>query len=123
MSDTTRRRVAVAAGADVAAIIVFVALGRRTHDESNAITGALATATPFVVGTTIGWLVARAWRAPMAGRTGVVVWVTTIAVGMPMRRTVFDDGTAAAFVVVAMLFLGLFLVGWRLVARQVAGHA
>jgi len=39
-------------------------------------------------------------------------------VGMVLRRTVFDRGTAAAFVVVATLFVGLFLVGWRLIARQ-----
>jgi hypothetical protein len=38
---------------------------------------------------------------------------------MVVRRLVFDDGTAAAFVVVATVFLGVFLVGWRLTLSAV----
>ena len=33
---------------------------------------------------------------------------------MLLRNLVFDDGTATAFVIVATLFLALFIVGWRL---------
>ena len=37
-----------------------------------------------------------------------------IVAGMLLRNLVFDDGTATAFVIVATLFLALFIVGWRL---------
>ncbi len=46
----------------------------------------------------------------------------TLVLGMVLRRTAFDKGTAPSFVVVATLFLGLFLLGWRLVARWVTGR-
>jgi hypothetical protein len=32
-------------------------------------------------------------------------------------RVVSGQGTAVAFVIVALAFLGLFLLGWRLLAR------
>jgi Protein of unknown function (DUF3054) len=38
-----------------------------------------------------------------------------------LRRMVFHNGTAIAFVIVATLFLGLGLVGWRVVANVIAG--
>ena len=55
--------------------------------------------------------------APTSHRFGVVAWLTTLVVGMALRRTVFGRGTAIAFVIVATLFLALFLVGWRAAAR------
>jgi hypothetical protein len=37
--------------------------------------------------------------------------------GGQVLRVVAGQGTAAAFVIVSLLFLGLFLLGWRLLAR------
>jgi hypothetical protein len=43
------------------------------------------------------------------------------AAGLGMAlRVAAGQGTAAAFVLVALAFLGLFLLGWRLVVRLVA---
>jgi hypothetical protein len=50
---------------------------------------------------------------------GVIVWVCTVAVGMVLR-VVSGQGTAVAFVVVALVFLGLFLLGWRAAAQLTA---
>jgi uncharacterized membrane protein (GlpM family) len=120
------RRITIAAILDAVAITLFVAIGRRNHDEDPAVTGTLFTAAPFLIGLAVGWLVARAWRSPFAMLTGVVVWLVTIVVGMLLRNVVFDRGTAASFVVVATLFTGACLVGWRaiavLVVRQRAVH-
>ncbi len=108
------RRVVIAFGLDVAAVVLFVAIGRRSHDESgNAITGALSVAAPFLIGLIAGWLAARAWRAPTTLRTGVIVWLTTVVAGLLMRNLVFDRGTAVAFVIVATVTLGVLLGGWR----------
>lgn len=49
---------------------------------------------------------------------GVVVWVTAVVGGMGLRA-LSGEGTAAAFVVVAGVFLASTLLGWRLVARLV----
>ncbi len=38
----------------------------------------------------------------------------TLVAGMVLRNVVFGDGTATSFVIVAALFLALFLIGWRL---------
>ena len=51
--------------------------------------------------------------------TSLAIWPVTVLVGMILRRALFDDGTAVSFVVVATLFLGAFLVGWRAVWRVV----
>lgn len=116
----TDRRTTVAAVLDTMFVVLFVAVGRRNHDEDPALSGTLFTAAPFLIGLAAGWLVARAWRAPFALLTGAVIWVTTITLGMVLRNVVFDRGTAASFVVVATLFTGACLLGWRLVARFTA---
>jgi hypothetical protein len=103
---------------DAAAVLVFAAIGRRSHEEGITVAGTLQTAWPFLVGTGLGWLACRAWRRPVAViRTGVPVWVVTVAVAMVLRRGA-GAGTAPAFVVVATLVLGAFLLGWRLVLNR-----
>ena len=113
------RRLGVAIGLDVFVVVLFVAIGRRNHDESGAFGDVLATALPFLGGLAVAWSVARAWRRPTNVTTGLVIWPVTVLAGMILRRQVFDDGTATSFVLVATAFLGLFLVGWRLVGRIV----
>jgi hypothetical protein len=117
----SRREVATAAAADVVAVLVFVALGRRSHDEGgNAVSETVTVAAPFLLALALGWLEARAWRAPRALATGVIVWVVTVALGMVLRRFVFDRGTATSFIVVATLVTGALLLGWRLVATKLS---
>jgi Protein of unknown function (DUF3054) len=111
--------IVVAAAVDAVLVLVFVALGRTSHEEGNIVSGTLSVAAPFLIALALGWALARAWKQPLAVRTGVVVWVTTVVAGMVLRHTVFDRGTALAFIVVATLFTGLFLVGWRAIAGRV----
>ena len=104
---------------DAAGILVFVGIGRHTHDHGVTLAGMTSTAWPFLAGAALGWLGCRGWRAP--GRlvpTGVAVWLSCVAVGMVLR-VVSGQGTAPAFVVVALGFLGLELLGWRLVCARV----
>jgi hypothetical protein len=42
------------------------------------------------------------------------VWLSTVAVGMALR-VVSGQGTAVAFVFVALGFLGATMLGWRIV--------
>ncbi len=112
------RRAVLAALIDVVAILVFVAIGRRNHDEGTAVDGILAVAAPFLIALVVGWIVARAWRRPMQVDTALIIWPVTVALGMVLRNLVFDRGTALPFIIVAAAVTGLFLVGWRMVASR-----
>jgi hypothetical protein len=113
------RRLPLALGIDVFSVTLFVAIGRREHERDSAIAGLVGTAAPFLIALAIAWLVLRAWQRPTEVRTGIGVWAITLVAGMVLRNLVFDDGTATSFVIVASLFLALFLIGWR-VAFSVA---
>lgn len=103
-------------GLDVIGVVIFCAVGRRSHDEGLDVAGVATTAWPFLAGTGVGWLASRAWRRPTAVvPTGVVVWLCTVVVGMVLRKA-SSAGVAASFVVVAASVTALLLLGWRAVA-------
>lgn len=112
-----RWRLPLALVLDAALVLVFVAIGREEHDDTGATRDILSVALPFWFGLVAGWIAAKVWRAPWAIRTGLLIWPATVIVGMCARRWVFGDGTAVAFVIVATLFLGACLVGWRALAH------
>jgi len=104
-------------------VIAFAALGRASHQEAVLGAGGLGlveTAWPFAVALAVAWLVTLAFRKPLAPvRTGLPVWVITVAGGM-LLRAVSGQGTAIAFIIVASVTLLLFLVGWRVIATLIA---
>ena len=107
------RRTPLAAGLDTSIVVTFVAIGRRNHDEGTALSGLVSTAAPFLIALGLAWAIWQVWNRPVGVLAGVQVWVTTVVLGMLLRNLVFGDGTAASFVIVATVFLGTFLVGWR----------
>lgn len=111
--------VVLAAVLDMALVLLFVAIGRRSHDEDSAFVGFLTTAWPFLTGAAIGWLAARAWRRPLAvWPTGVIVWGASVVLGM-LLRAVSGQGVQVSFVIVTAVVLAAFLVGWRALAQLV----
>ena len=116
----TDRQVAAAVGIDTFAIVLFAAIGRREHDQGGGFGDVFETAAPFLIGLAVAWLVVRAWRHPLSVYVGLAIWPLTVLVGMITRNLVFDRGTAASFVVVATLFIGACLVGWRLAWRLIS---
>lgn len=103
---------------DVVAVVAFVAIGRRNHDESTSVDGVFTTAAPFLIALVVTWLLTLTWRDPLSARSGVIVWIGTVALGMVLRNLVFDDGTATSFVIVATVFLGVAVNSWRALARR-----
>ncbi len=104
--------ITAAAALDAALVLVFVLIGRASHNEGLA--GVLSTWWPFLVGLTIGWLVGRAWRHPHAiVWTGLVIWLFTAVGGLAVRALV-GQGVQPSFAIVTMLVLGAFVLGWRL---------
>lgn len=106
-----RRRAAVIA--DVICVVGFVAIGRHSHSEAEAIGGIAVVAAPFLIGTAVGWALSRNTQRPAGQRTGVIVWACTAGLGLVLRGLVFGRGTPVSFVLVATGFLGLALLGWR----------
>jgi DUF3054 family protein len=112
-------RVRLALVLDVCCVLLFVVIGRASHAKGESLAGIASTSWPFLAGLAAGWLGSRAWRRPLGlFPAGVGVWAATVVLGM-VFRVVSGQGTAFAFILVALAFLGLFLLGWRLVARYV----
>ncbi|EOM76321.1 hypothetical protein Rrhod_2322 [Rhodococcus rhodnii LMG 5362] len=113
--------------ADVILVIVFAAVGRRSHGEANALAGLATTAWPFLLGLLVGWIAVIAlyrdkFDPLLVLPTGVIVWLSTLVVGM-LARVVSGQGTALSFVLVAGTVLAVFLIGWRAIAGVVRRRA
>jgi hypothetical protein len=99
---------------DAGLVILFVALGRGSHEEGSAVGGTLKVAAPFLIALAVGWVLGRRHRTrPLRVSFGIELWAITLVVGMVLRHFAFDRGTAPSFVIVAAIVLGVFLVGWR----------
>jgi Protein of unknown function (DUF3054) len=82
--------------------VVFVLIGRRNHNEDGTVDGFLRVAAPFLLALAGAWVSGRKrWASASHWRYGVVIWVFTVGI-------------------VATLFLGLGLVGRRVVANVIA---
>jgi hypothetical protein len=107
------RPAAVALLVDVLCVLVFCAIGRRSHAEGITLGGVAETAWPFLTGTAVGWLATRGWRQPTAlAPTGLGVWIGTVVVGMLLRKLT-AAGTAFSFLVVASVVTAILILGWR----------
>ncbi len=100
---------------DLIFVLLFVGIGRNTHDHGVRAGGMISTTWPFAVGLAVGWIVLT-WRHRRGDTplNGFFIVLITVALGMVLR-VVSGQGKAVAFIIVALAFLSLFLVGWRLV--------
>ena len=114
---TGTRSAALAFVADVVCVVIFCAIGRRSHAEGITVAGVAHTSWPFLTGTVAGWALSRGWRRPTAlNPTGLVVWVSTVVIGMLLRKA-SAQGVAVSFVIVASTVTAILLLGWRGAAR------
>jgi len=100
---------------DVLVVVAFVAIGRSNHHHGESLSGIVSTTWPFAVGLAIGWLIVlvRHQNGASLG-AGVEIVLATVAAGM-MLRVIVGQGTAFAFVVVAVVFVGALMLGLRFV--------
>ncbi len=104
---------------DLLFVLLFVSIGRSAHHHGFTLPGLLSTLWPFAVGLGAGWLtVGVRGKTGLSLADGSLIVVVTVAVGMVLR-VVSGQGTAVAFIIVALAFLGLFLVGWRFIFQAV----
>ena len=103
---------------DALCVLLMVVIGTRNHKTDTGITGILFVAAPFWIAMSLAHLAPLLQRTAKADAHVVVVWGYTVVMGMVLRNTVFDRGTAAAFIIVATIFLGITMFGWRAVVAR-----
>lgn len=119
--------IAAAAAADIALVLVFCALGRRSHGEVFEIAGFIRTAWPFLFGVAVGWLVVYGWQRVRSQNfapwqlvpAGLTIWVIAVPTALTTRG-ITGQSVALSFLIVAWTVLGIFLLGWRGAARLIA---
>jgi hypothetical protein len=97
----------------------MVVIGTRNHKTDTGITGILFVAAPFWIALSLVHIAPLLQRKNRKDPNTYVVWGYTVVMGMLLRNLVFDRGTAVAFIIVATVFLGITMFGWRaLLARR-----
>jgi hypothetical protein len=108
---------------DVLVILLFVGIGRANHHHGESLSGLASTTWPFAVGLGIGWMIVLARRQKGVSLTaGIEIWLSTVAFGM-ILRVISGQGTAFAFIVVALVFLGALMLGLRLVGSRLVARS
>jgi hypothetical protein len=112
-----------AVSADLAAVLIFVLLGRRAHDGGALLSGTASVAWPFVCGSLLGWAVLLVAKRPPPSsvRGGLVVLAATVTAGMLLRDAT-GGGVQVSFVVVTTVVLAALLLGRRLLP-SIVGRA
>ena len=105
--------------ADSLVVVIFVVIGHINHHHGLAPTAITSTLWPVAVGVLGGVLSVMARReSGFSPRSGIAVSLITVTIGMVLR-VLAGQGTAFAFVVVAVAFLGASMIGWRVIVRFV----
>ena len=107
------KKVIRAVALDALCILLLVIIGTRNHETDTGISGVLFVGAPFWIALGIAHGSQLLSRTTKAEANQYVVWGYTVIMGMVLRNYVFDRGTALAFVIVATIFLGVTMLGWR----------
>ncbi|KAA8538264.1 hypothetical protein F0562_027913 [Nyssa sinensis] len=114
-------RVALLAGGDVLALLLFSAIGRFSHGFSVFDTETLRTADPFIAGWFLGAYFLGGFGEDGRGMNGpskaVIAagksWFLGIPVGLVIRSLTVGHIPPPNFILVTMGSTALLLVGWR----------
>lgn len=100
---------------DILCVMALVIIGTRNHETDTGVSGVLYVAAPFLIALTATSAALTAMKRTV---TIVPVWLGTVIVGMLLRNLAFNRGTALPFIIVATLFLGATMYGWRAVVAR-----
>ena len=108
---------------DLVCVLVFAFAGKSSHEASTSNWVVLAIAWPYALSVVLahaGLLLRdRSTRRPWP--EGVAVLAVAYVLGMVLR-VVSGRGIAGGFLVVALVFLTITLLGWRLILRLIANR-
>jgi peptidoglycan/LPS O-acetylase OafA/YrhL len=113
---------ALAIAADAVAVIVFAAVGRVSHAESDSFLGLAGTVAPFAVGLVAAWATPAVRARPAGLRAGAVVLAGTVVIGLLIRAG-FTGRLPLSFAIVTVLVLAALMLGWRGISQLVARRA
>ena len=107
---------------DMVVLVIFAAIGRQSHAESNPLSAILATAAPFIVAWSLVGYVAGAW-VPQPRRLWVVRTIVAngvaCTIALLIRASWLQRDTIPwTFALVSFGFTTLFLVIIRLLYRH-----
>ncbi len=106
-------RTSVAPLADLVVALAFVAIGRRTHHEAGDVEGFARVLWPFAAGLVVAYATTGLLREPLAWRRAIPAWLVTVGVGEALRLGVQGRELKLGFLVVAIVFFGAAMLGWR----------
>ena len=106
--------------ADLVCVAAFAAGGKSAHEDSAAWWVIARIAWPYAAACLVGWawVLRRGWDPRGWRPAGVAVVASTYVLGMALRL-VSGRGIALGFLVVAIVFLSVTMLGWRLLAGAV----
>jgi hypothetical protein len=105
---------------DLICFLVFAALGLRSHDDGETLTGLLRASLPFQAGWIISYFVIAPRLGSLNPGSGLLrLWVPAWIVGLLLRSLVFGRAFAPAFAIVTLIVAGLLLFAWRFIAGRV----
>ena len=106
---------------DLTCVLALALGGKSSHEPGESDWVLLTIAWPFALAALLAHLL-LAWRDRPTQRVwpeGATIVAVTYALGM-LLRALSGRGMAPGFLVVAALFLGVTMLGWRAVAHLVA---
>ena len=101
---------------DLMVVMSFVVIGRDAHGFAGEWGATMEVALPFLLALSVGIGIAMLLMDPTSWLGGLVIAAVTVVLGLALRKLVFDDGTAATFVLLTAGWMFAWMVGWRLVA-------
>ncbi|MFT4147814.1 MAG: DUF3054 domain-containing protein [Micrococcaceae bacterium] len=103
---------------DILCVLAFVLIGEREHDSQSSFLYFFKTFAPFGAALCASWCVALLLKySPFRILPfGVIIWLGTVVLGH-IFRVLLGGTTAVSFIIVSTIFLGIFLLGWRLVLQ------
>ena len=118
--EDTRGRAAALVAGDVAALMLFAAIGRGNHGEGLFLADVCATAAPFAAGWFLASPVAGVYGASARGKkvgpaaaAAAKGWALGIPAGLGFRGIGKGAIPPKPFVIVSLAATGVFLIGWR----------
>lgn len=105
---------------DIVALVAFIVVGLANHDRTNNLVADVASiGAPFLIGWLVVAALVGAFRATGGARSfllrSVLAWALGIGLALVLRNTVFGHTFSPVFAVIAYVFNGIFLLGWRAV--------
>lgn len=106
--------------ADLGCVLALAIGGKGSHEAGASDWIVLVIAWPFALAAVVAHagLVWRGRPTSAVWPGGVVVLAVTYAFGM-LLRAASGRGLAPGFLVVALLFLAVTMLGWRLIAQVI----